>query len=86
MNTNKDGFDLNKVIDVDDLLTHQAKLRQKAKGEPVKPTKDIELLSLLANELAAQKVRLKPLGLESLAQSVKKFFAPVKKAAAKKAK
>lgn len=84
MTLNKDGFELGKIIDADDLLTHQAKMRQEAKGITVKPSKDGELLSLLANELAAQKVRLKPLGLERLAQSMKNFFQPVKKSAVKK--
>jgi hypothetical protein len=85
MTTNKDGFEVNKIVDVDDLLTHQAKMRQKAKGEKVKPNKDAELITLLNNELASQKVRLKPLGLELLAQSVRLFFQPVKKAVVKKA-
>ena len=83
MTTNKDGFKVDKIVEVDDLLTHQAKMRQKAKSEVVKPTKSDELITLLANELAVQKDRLKPLGLEQLAQSMKKFFSPAKKAAKK---
>lgn len=85
MISNKDGFEVGKSIDSDDLLTYQAKMRQQEKGVIVKPSKDAELLALLANELAAQKVRLKPLGLEQLAQSMKSFFEPVKKAPVKKA-
>lgn len=84
MSTNKDGFEKGSSIESDDLLTYQAKQRQKLKGEPVKPSKDAELLSLLANELASQKVRLKPLGIEQLASAVKSHFAPAKKKAAPK--
>lgn len=81
MTTNKDGFAVGKTIDSDDLLTHMAKARQAAKGETVKPSKDAALLIMLQNELSAQRVRLKPLGLEILAQAINKFFTPKAKKA-----
>ena len=83
MTTNKDGFKVDTNIESDDLLTHMAKVRQAEKGVIAKATPKDKLNEFLANELAIQKVRLKPLGLELLSEAIIAYFEPKK--AAKKA-
>lgn len=74
MATNKDGFEVGVALSADELLTHMAKVRQAEKDAPAKLSKNAELIALLRNELSMQKVRLKPLGLESLAETLNNHF------------
>lgn len=83
MSKNKEGFEVGASIESDDLLTHLAKMRQKP-AQAAKITDKDKFAAFLSNELAMQKVRLKPLGLDALSQAITAYFAPVKKAPVKK--
>ena len=86
MTLNNDGFKIGESINSDDLISYAAKARQLAKDVPAIPSADFELLTLLANTLHAQKVRLKPLGLEMLTQAIKSHFTPEEVKETEKAK
>lgn len=73
---NEDGFDVDKIVSVDEILKFQAKQRQENKSNPPPLPVNHELSTLINNILMHQKVRLRPLGLEILAQAVVDHLKP----------
>lgn len=79
----KSEFKAGQRVEVDDLLKHEAQLRQQAKANPVALNETQELVKFIHDKLSLQKVSIKPLALEQLSNELIAYFKPKKKAAKK---